>query len=277
MQKSIACSLAKVEELNVRTEPLEALVKSCKATDDYLKYYAPVLNYKNTHEALIQVTKSLKTEQQRDLYSHSQKKIDKWLLEIEKIGTEEVDLLGFRKDTLGNRNWMQIDSKVAELRWQFDVEEDERKAEEKEQEAIKLARVPSEFKFRDRLYEAANLRKLSGYMGAELEPTFAKVTAENIRTNPDIAKLLDAYANDFGDEDDLEDEEEEEESEEEDEEEEEEAEEESEVESEKPAPKKQKTKVEKKVKSPKKQKKESESEDSQSINSASSVGSKVRS
>jgi len=94
---------------------------------------------------------------------------------------------------------------------------------------VKLARVPSEFKFRDRLYEAANLRKLSNYMGAELEPTFAKVTAENIKTNPDIAKLLDAYANDFDDGslEDEEDEDEEEEEESEDEEEEESEEEES--------------------------------------------------
>jgi len=59
-------------------------------------------------------------------------------------------------------------------------------------------------------------------MGAELEPTFAKVTAENIKTNPDIAKLLDAYANDFDDGSiEGEDEEEEEEEESEDEEEEE--------------------------------------------------------
>jgi hypothetical protein len=143
---------------------------------------------------------------------------------------------------------MQIDSKVAELRWQHDFEEDERKAKEKEEEAAKLARVPSEFKFRDRLYDNDNLRKLSKYMGAELEPTFAKVTADNIKTNPDIAKLLDAYANDFGDEDSM-DEEEEEEEESEDEEEEE-AEEESEdeesaSESEKAKPKKDKVVIKK--------------------------------
>jgi hypothetical protein len=56
MQKNIGCSMAKVEELNKRTEPLAGLIKSCKATDHYLKFYQPVLTYKNIHEALIEVT-----------------------------------------------------------------------------------------------------------------------------------------------------------------------------------------------------------------------------
>ena len=97
-------------------------MKQLNETDRYVRFYQPFFTCRMIFECLKDTLKSAPTTMKRDMYIHTGKKIEAVLDRINTIGTPEEG--EFAKTSLGNQNWMKIDTETTELRWQCEDEAD---------------------------------------------------------------------------------------------------------------------------------------------------------
>jgi ABC-type Zn2+ transport system substrate-binding protein/surface adhesin len=88
---------------------------------------------------------------------------------------------------------MKMDSKVAELTWEVEEEDREKKEAAQEEEAIRLQRKPSEMVFRERMFTEENVAKMTVMMGPALEPVIDKICGDCVKNSPEVKELLEFY------------------------------------------------------------------------------------